>query len=448
MKRTSAYAGVVSRSLVKLSTCLVVFAILLSASPRASQRVFALAQSTASSEVTAVVEDVPELQRTVFDTRYGKLFLNLPKYFAPGETVSGTLFAEPAGQTQSEREKNADKLKLYAVEVNGLRFVADGKPFKLTIPSRPAGQTVTPAVRDATNVVIVVKDINGKPVKNIAFTPQDPPGGQPNNFSLPRYGQAGGFIPIHGPFDGEVSNSDYVSVGGEQALTLAESKSSKVVLNNNNAVGNMRFGLSEHGRVVSGDYRNLSVNVAVSRPTTRTGDQSTLTVKVGGLSGLDEDIPLVVENHSLSIVRMERGERQSHMIHPADVRPDGTFTLTQGLTSLHPGAFTITATVTQREGENRAASPPAQGMPAAEFNWANPPASPEAQRAAFRSLSQQTDLRARFYDLPHDGGGPGGIIVVTRRDGTVLLCIGPPDECKKMIDDLKKKDDKNGKAVQ
>lgn len=336
MKRISISALDAPRPPFHLLTHLVVFALLLSAPARAATRGLPGAQTSSSNsaEITAVVEDVPQLNRTIVDTPHGKFFLNFPKYATPGSEVSGTVFAEPAGQSPAEREKNAAVLKRYSIEIGGRRVEPNGTPIK-----------VEPAVRDATNVVIhVPKDLKLKPLK-LTLKPPDPPPTVPEEFSLPRYGQAGGFLAVTGPFDGDVADSDHVSVGGKQALTLAQSTTSMVVLNNSDFVGRTRIELREQGRVVSGDYRNLSVGIAVTKPTTSSGEASMLTVNVGGLEGLSEEIPLVLENRSAAIVRMERGEKESLTIRPADVRPGGTVTLTRKLMSLRPGAFSIHATV-------------------------------------------------------------------------------------------------------
>jgi hypothetical protein len=339
MKHTNVSTFATSRKLFKLLTLLVAFALLTGAPARAWPRAASVAQtSSQSAEVTAVVEDVPELNRTVVNTPHGKFFLNFPKYATPGSEVSGTLFAEPAGQTPAEREKNAAVLKLYSVEIGGRRIEPDGTAFKTNV-----------AVRDATNVVInVPKDLKLKP-KQLTLKPPDPPPTVPKEFSLPPYGQAGGFLAIKGPFDGVVDASDYVSVGGKPALTLAESTTSKVVLNDSDAVGFTQLKVKEQGRVVSGDYRNISIKATITKPKTSTGEQSVATFTVSGLKDLKEDIPLDIENRSPTVVKMERGERESITIHPSDVQQDGTFTLSRNVISLHPGAFSIVGRVTWKE---------------------------------------------------------------------------------------------------
>lgn len=342
MKNISSSAGDASRKVSNLLISIALFALLVGAPPCSLTLGLARAQTSATQagELTVVVEDIPELHRTIVSTPHGKLFLNLPKHATPGSEVSGTLFAEPAGQTLAEKEKNAAVLNRYVVEVGGQRVTAGGVAFK-----------VNTAVRDATNVVInVPKDIKLKP-KALALPPPDPPTDIPKEFLLPSYGQAGGFLAIRGPFDGEVAASDQVIVGGKPALTLAESTTSKVVLNNSDTVGSTRIEVREQARLVSGDYRNITVNLAITKPTTTSGEQSTLTLRVDGLRGLTKSIPIDLENRSPTVTRMERGDRQLIMIRPADVQPDGTFTQTLLLTSLHSGAFIINATVVAQSAE-------------------------------------------------------------------------------------------------
>ena len=54
---------------------------------------------------------------TRFDTLEGTVSVNLPDDVAAGDTISGTVIAEPKGATKDEQAKNEDTLNGYVVEV-------------------------------------------------------------------------------------------------------------------------------------------------------------------------------------------------------------------------------------------------------------------------------------------------------------------------------------------
>lgn len=66
------------------------------------------------------------LQTATFDTAQGKIRVYLPDDMAAGDTISGTVIAEPKGGTDEERRRNADTLNGYVVEIQGMRASRTG----------------------------------------------------------------------------------------------------------------------------------------------------------------------------------------------------------------------------------------------------------------------------------------------------------------------------------
>jgi surface antigen len=56
-----------------------------------------------------------------FGTAYGTVKVTLPDDIAPGDTISGTVIAEPSGKTDAERRSNAGELSGYVVEIKTSR---------------------------------------------------------------------------------------------------------------------------------------------------------------------------------------------------------------------------------------------------------------------------------------------------------------------------------------
>ncbi len=70
-------------------------------------------ESKTSSDMAAVNKDVPGLKTTVFETPKGKISVNIPDDTSASDEITGTVLAEPAGETQEEKAKNEDELNGY-----------------------------------------------------------------------------------------------------------------------------------------------------------------------------------------------------------------------------------------------------------------------------------------------------------------------------------------------
>ncbi len=76
-----------------------------------------IAKVTGQGQISATAKIGDGLNTTVFETPNGKISVNLPEDMATGDTLSGTVIAEPIGQTAKEKEENEDELNGYVVEV-------------------------------------------------------------------------------------------------------------------------------------------------------------------------------------------------------------------------------------------------------------------------------------------------------------------------------------------
>jgi hypothetical protein len=67
----------------------------------------------------ANVKTAGELTVVTFTVNPGKIKVYLPDDMRAGDTISGTVVADPKGQTEEERAKNRNELKDLALEING-----------------------------------------------------------------------------------------------------------------------------------------------------------------------------------------------------------------------------------------------------------------------------------------------------------------------------------------
>ncbi len=315
------------------------------------------------------------LQVATFDTLQGRVIVNLPDDMAAGDTISGTVVAEPKGNTDDERAKNLAVLQGYVIEMKQQQPSATGRNFSFTsplsasgftlqLPSDPAGTTNLSEMR------ISLADTGGTLTPGAtAICPIQPalPGAErhqapaPNDFRLPTMGQQGRTMEIHGPFAGNSANTrlmygpagsslqdfekntENVTGGFGLISPLAESPRKCVFRAPTGTAGAQQLYLKEGKVETSAPYRNVGVNLTAPKTSLVRGERTTLTIRVEGLQGIKQGVPLKLVKGG--VVSMEGGDVQTKTIKPDEVQKDGTYATTRGITGQQAGAFTVTATV-------------------------------------------------------------------------------------------------------
>jgi hypothetical protein len=332
----------------------------------------------------------------------GKLAVNLPDDIRAGDTISGTVLAEPKGQVPEERAKNHSVLVGLAVEIDGKRVEPfSGTPEKereaviqqtfwiytATVSGRDNTVPIAVANRDGetlaqTSLMIgqmfddIRKAAEGMTPSGAVITP-DPkitqpthpsgaiitPGPKTTNppFSFPPVGQTGRLIAISGPFDGNSSNTtlnfgparstvqdfekntENVSGGFGLIRPLAESPRKLVFESPANVTGPVQLLLREGDAKTLAPFRNVGVSLSAPKTNLRKGEQTVLKVEVNGLEGITKDVPLQLE--SKGVILMDGGNFQNLRITPPEVNRDGKYFATRAITGQQAGAFTVVATV-------------------------------------------------------------------------------------------------------
>jgi hypothetical protein len=311
----------------------------------AAYSLIARAAAQGGAQVQATTSTGNGLRTFTFDTSSGRIYVRLPDDMRAGDTVSGTLVSEPRGGTEAERAKNLDALKVYQVDVGGQKVTAPEGRFTLLVPPLSIKPII---ITDLTSG----KELANAPVPAPAAAPPMPPG----TFQLPTLGQQGRPIEIHGPFDGNASNTTFsfiprtsVSrVDSEPAPVrpIAESPRKMVFESPPDLTGLAEIVLSESGTVTRGPYRNVSVRLSAPKTNLMRGERTTLTVAVGGLDGIREDVPLQLD--ARGVIQMDGGNFQNLRIRPQEIRPDGIYTTDRAITGQQAGGFNVTATVIVR----------------------------------------------------------------------------------------------------
>jgi hypothetical protein len=292
---------------------------------------------------------------------YGDVKVYLPDDMAAGDTISGTVVAEPKGKTDEERARNQDTLKGFVVEIGGQKVAASDGTFTWTIPQikeqpRHSFRVIDNSDKEVANVVIPVLLLPPNVPRPQTITP--------NDFRFPTIGQQGRAVEIFGPFDGDSSNTalnlqgapsatqdfekntENVSGGFGLIRPLAESPRKMVFRSPGEVTGPIELNLKEGNVQTTGTYRNVGVRLSAPKTNLMKGEKTTLTVEVSGLDGIRTGVPLRLD--ARGVINMDGGNFQNLRINPTDVQPGGRYTTTRAITGQMAGGFSVTATVIVR----------------------------------------------------------------------------------------------------
>ena len=339
---------------------------------------------------TAESQTANGLHTVIFNTTPGKIKVNLPDDMRAGDTISGTVVAEPKGSAEEERKNNAPKLSEFKLTF-GSQFPKDTKELMIFVTPRiiirddvdPAPSSsgnfttklpdtfnytiggTAPRTDEATVTITInsmVWFINNQPTTSPStespsstndFRFQDmiqqgrngeviaPPGGMKfdGNFANTKL--------MYGPLGSSVQdfekNTENVSGGFGLIRPLAESPRKVVFESPAKVTGPMKIFVKEGDHAATGTSRNVGVALSAPKTNLMRGEKTTVTIEVRGLEGITKDVPLQLD--SKGVITMEGGNFQNLSIKPQEVKPDGRYTTTRAITGQQAGGFTVTAMV-------------------------------------------------------------------------------------------------------
>ena len=330
------------------STCLVLSLLLTSPLPCFQPKVRAQQNAPQPATLKVNTKNIGgAFELTAETLLYGDVHVYLPDDMAAGDTISGTVVAEPKGSTEEERAKNQDTLAGYVVEVGGQKVPASEGAFTVTIPAA-SSETKLRIVDSRSGKLLANEPL--MVLKTAARVPR-PQTITPTDFQLPRIGQQGRAVEIAGPFDGDSSNT-FVSwsknsenLNGGFGL-IAESPRKAVIRSSAKATGLLEINLREGNLETKGEYRSVGVRLSAPKTNLLKGERTTVTIMVMGLQGIQQIVPLLLVKGG--VVDMEGGDVQLIPIALTALQPDGTFVATRTITGQQAGAFSLTATVIAR----------------------------------------------------------------------------------------------------
>ena len=316
------------------------------------------------------------LRIVTFDTLQGRVIVNLPDDMRASDTISGTVVAEPKGNTEEERKKNASTLSGYVIDISTPKKPDGTSDLKVSTPVALTPSAITFKLPPA-NALSPFKSVSSShsvglgisltstsgslatsptqtvPIELVSLSLQSV---QPITVKLPTIGQQGRPIEIIGPFDGNstdirtkwcinltVSDCEKNPSSGGVLHPQAESPRKLVVDNPINVFGPIQIQVNEGNTETKGTFRNVGVNLTAPKTNLLKGESTELHIEVQGLQGIKEPVPLTLESHG--VITMEGGMFQPLVIQPSQVGADGRYTTTRRVTGVQAGGWEATATV-------------------------------------------------------------------------------------------------------
>ena len=293
-----------------------------------------LAAGTAASQ-TARTETTSSVVVTPISVPQGTLRIYLPPDMAAGDTISGTVVAEPAGNTDAQRNANSATLEGYVIDVGPAKASAAKRAFTFVLPAT------------ALATAIVVRTSKGAEAGrvNLPVHAQQPPFARPalpNDYHFPQVVAAGQPFAIRGPFSGDAQKST-LAVGGQPADIIAESPRTLVAAPAPNVSGPATYQLNERGVAVWAPCNVASLNLSAPKTSVTKGAHTALHVAVGGLGGIRQPVYVRLVNATPDVVSLAGGQTQVLTIRPTDVAENRTYAADRDLTGLRAGAFSLYA---------------------------------------------------------------------------------------------------------
>lgn len=343
-----------------------------------------------------------------FTVNPGTIKVYLPDDMRAGDTISGTVIAEPNGQTPEERAKNKAGLQDYVVAI----FTADPRPPKtppnvIFDPSKglaqPGGSSIVPGTFNAPTKAnvglflmpnenapagpcrrsgsLVAINEGCSPISQLVFdvptgriitadpkitppttitVPSTPSVGinapdpkMTPTFTIPLLGQTGRLMVVTGPFDGDSSNTNLDFDLKPQMVSefaagleyeLRAESPRKAVFE---APSNVTgpIGVNLKEGNVETKGTYRNVGVNLTAPKTNLLKGEKTTLTVQ-VSGLEGiKEPVPLTLECKGVITMEGGIFQPLVIQPSQVGADGRYTTTRGITGVQTGGWEATATV-------------------------------------------------------------------------------------------------------
>jgi hypothetical protein len=278
----------------------------------------------------------PGLQIYKLKTVNGTVTVNLPDKIYPGETISGTVLAEPTASGNVKKNKS-NRLALLATTLSifGNRFKPDNQKLNFSLPEDPFDF----------GPLIKLENEEGM-IGSAGFIVQEgerpvPVSGDP---VFPAFLRSGEYQNIPGKFDGVLSNTRLM-LNDLEIPVASESPGEIVTLVPENISGNQKLTLTEGSKTYSAPINVVNLNMTAEASTLQKGEKSTVHIVVNGLNGIETPVTVNVDNLTPMSIGMKGGNQQEWVIHPSEIDNTGTVSKDVEIVAVASGGFTVSARI-------------------------------------------------------------------------------------------------------
>ena len=280
------------------------------------------------------------LTKVEIETPNGKVTVNLPDNIYAGDVISGTVIAKPKGKNEKQITKNKNILNGYTIGFADKNIKPGEQATKWLIPKEISDSTFPLVFKNNKGNILGLTKIwvNTKTRKQLVPQIMDI-----SYFSIPSYVVAGVLTMVQGPFDGDFTTSK-IKINDSDILILAESPDGIFFQPPYGLKGPATLKIIESDFRMESPINILDLELGADKLNLRKGEQTTIFIKVVGLEGLEENVPIEIENLSTNI-SMSDGNHQQHLIDPLTDADNGVYRHNITVTALMNGNFSVAVTI-------------------------------------------------------------------------------------------------------
>src|SRR4030095_5696966 len=220
-------------------------------------RLDAYGQGQSKSAITSSVAQADGMTTITFCTPDGTIDINLPGDMTAGDTISGTIFGAPKGNSAEEFAHYVDELNSYVVELRNAHPVRrrawSGNAMSTTASSNLSSPVASgrfhnfacriPDTGDRVQFVLADKKYATLATQDVSYSaPSSKAPVAQEALVVPSEGRSGQMLRIRGPFGGDFSSTK-IMIGGENCTILAESPRQLIFVTPKNVTGKSKIEL-------------------------------------------------------------------------------------------------------------------------------------------------------------------------------------------------------------
>ena len=163
-----------------------------------------------------------------------------------------------------------------------------------------------------------------------------PPMPNPDQLHLPAMVQAGATLPVFGPLDGDLRTTS-VQIGGQNLRVIAEMPGHAIVDGPKDLAGVAPYEIKNGAIEAKGETRVIDIDQSFPPVSQRNGKTGKLKVRVTGLEGITQSVPIRFEIEFPQITGFLDSTLQNHSIEPREVKADGSYSTSRTIMRLVTG---------------------------------------------------------------------------------------------------------------